>query len=391
MTHKAIMRRMRMAKINIKGAIVSDDDKWIYDYFGLNSTCPADIHAAISEAAGADLDVEINSGGGDVIAGNEIYTALRMYKGNVTCMIVGMAASAASYIATARKCVITPVGLYMIHNASGSASGDYHVLDKGSEILQTVNKAITAAYAEKTSMSQEKILELMDKETWLTADEAVAYGFVDSIIENQENRTANQTIGFFNGKNPMVIYNSTQILDRETIERTREMLRLSDNGRNTTPEHIAADSVLIKNMKAEGKEEMDKAQNSNISTVEELVANYPDLVQQIRAAAVAEATNAENERLKAIDDIAAQISDEMVNEAKYGKNRMTAETLAFNAFRRNAVLANETFNSLKQDVKDSGTAGVGSDANAGMADGDSKLNSDDKVQNLANMLKRKQR
>ena len=390
MTHKAIMRRMRMAKINIKGAIVSDDDKWIYDYFGLNSTCPADIHAAISEAAGADLDVEINSGGGDVIAGNEIYTALRMYKGNVTCMIVGMAASAASYIATARKCVITPVGLYMIHNASGSASGDYHALDKGSEILQTVNKAITAAYAEKTSMSHEKILELMDKETWLTADEAVAYGFVDSIIENQENRTANQTIGFFNGK--IAIYNSTQILDRETIEKTRKMLLSpSDKVKNATSEQVVSDSVLIKNKKAEGKEEMDKAQNSNISTVEELEANYPDLVQQIRAAAVAEAANAENERLKAIDDIAAQISDEMVNEAKYGKNRMTAETLAFNAFRRNAVLANETFNSLKQDVKDSGTAGVGSDANAGMADGESKLNSDDKVQNLANMLKRKQR
>jgi len=169
------------------------------------------------------------------------------------------------------------------------------------------------------------------------------------------------------------------------------LLSPSDKVKNATSEQVVSDSVLIKNKKAEGKEEMDKAQNSNISTVEELEANYPDLVQQIRAAAVAEAANAENERLKAIDDIAAQISDEMVNEAKYGKNRMTAETLAFNAFRRNAVLANETFNSLKQDVKDSGTAGVGSDANAGMADGESKLNSDDKVQNLANMLKRKQR
>jgi len=379
-----------MAKVSIKGAIVANDDKWIYDYFGMNATCPADIHNAIKEAAGADLEVEINSGGGDVIAGNEIYTALRMYKGNVTCIIVGMAASAASYIATARKCMMTPVGLYMIHNASGSASGDYHALDKGSEILQTVNKAITAAYVEKTSMSQEKILELMDKETWLTADEAVAYGFVDSIIENQENKTANQTIGFFNEKNLIAVYNSTQILDRETIEKTRKMLLSpSDKVKNATSEQVVSDSVLINKKKAEVKKEMDETENRNISTVDELVANYPELVQQIRAAAATDATKAENERLRAIDDIAAQIPSEMVNEAKYGANRITAEELAFNAFKKNVAMAGEAFSNLRHDVAESGTATVASSANSGMADDQSKLDSKDKVKNLANLLQRK--
>lgn len=379
-----------MAKVSIKGAIVANDDKWIYDYFGMNATCPADIHNAIKEAAGADLEVEINSGGGDVIAGNEIYTAFRMYKGNVTCIIVGMAASAASYIATARKCMMTPVGLYMIHNASGSASGDYHALDKGSEILQTVNKAITAAYVEKTSMSQEKILELMDKETWLTADEAVAYGFVDSIIENQENKTANQTIGFFNGKNPIAVYNSTQILDRETIEKTRKMLLSpSDKVKNATSEQVVSDSVLINKKKAEVKKEMDETENRNISTVDELVANYPEFVQQIRAAAATDATKAENERLRAIDDIAAQIPSEMVNEAKYGANRITAEALAFNAFKKNVAMAGEAFSNLRHDVAESGTATVASSANSGMADDQSKLDSKDKVKNLANLLQRK--
>ena len=379
-----------MAKVSIKGAIVANDDKWIYDYFGMNATCPADIHNAIKEAAGADLEVEINSGGGDVIAGNEIYTALRMYKGNVTCIIVGMAASAASYIATARKCMMTPVGLYMIHNASGSASGDYHALDKGSEILQTVNKAITAAYVEKTSMSQEKILELMDKETWLTADEAVAYGFVDSIIENQENKTANQTIGFFNEKNLIAVYNSTQILDRETIEKTRKMLLSpSDKVKNATSEQVVSDSVLINKKKAEVKKEMDETENRNNSTVDELVANYPELVQQIRAAAATDATKAENERLRAIDDIAAQIPSEMVNEAKYGANRITAEELAFNAFKKNVAMSGEAFSNLRHDVAESGTATVASSANSGMADDQSKLDSKDKVKNLANLLQRK--
>lgn len=377
-----------MAKVNIKGAIVADDDKWIYDYFGMNATCPADIHSALKEAAGADIEVEINSGGGDVIAGNEIYTALRMYKGNVTCMIVGMAASAASYIATARKCVMTPVGLYMIHNASGSARGDYHALDKGSEILQIVNKAITAAYAEKTSMKQEQLLELMDKETWLTAEEAVAYGFVDSIIENEENRTANQTIGFFNGKNPIAIYNSTTILDRETIERTRKMLNPSDIIKNTTPEQTAMESVLINNSeKTEEKTEMSN-EAKNILTVAELEASYPELIRQIRDTAAADAAKAENERLKGIDDIAPQIAPDMVADAKYGENKVSAETLAFNAFKRNAVLADNAFANLKNDVSDSGTEAVGASANAGLAE-ESELDSSAKVNNLAGILKKK--
>lgn len=384
-----------MAKISIRGAIVADDDKWIYDWFGMNATSPSDIHKAINEAAGEDLEVEINSGGGDVIAGNEIYTALRMYKGNVTNIIVGMAASAASYIAASRKCIMTPVGLYMIHNASGSASGDYHALDKGSEILQTVNKAITAAYMEKTSMTQEELLALMDKETWLTADEAVSYGFVDSLIENQEyTQTANQGIGFFNGKNPIAIYNSTQILDRETIEKTREMLLKSpESFKNTTTGNgipATPESVLIniqENKKEEGKE-MGETSNKTISTVEDLAANYPDLVQQIRNAAASEAAKAENERLKAIDDIAAQISDELVNEAKYGDKRITAETLALEAFKRNGIMARDTFDSMKKDAKESGAEDVSASGNSGYAD-DSQEDREAKVKNLADKLKRK--
>ena len=78
-----------MAKIGVKGTIVADDDKWIYEYFGIAATCPKDIHAAIVDANGEDLDVEINSGGGDVVAGNEIYTALRMYRGKVNIIISG--------------------------------------------------------------------------------------------------------------------------------------------------------------------------------------------------------------------------------------------------------------------------------------------------------------
>lgn len=359
-----------MAKIAIKGTIVSDSDKWVYDWLGISATCPLDVHNIINDANGEDLEVEINSGGGDVIAGNEIYTALRRYKGNVNIIISGMAASAASYIAMARHCEMTPVGIFMIHNASGSAKGDYRAMDKESEILQTVNKAIAAAYMEKTQMSQEDLLNLMDSESWMTAEETLERGFIDGILENQEYaaQTTNREVGFFNGKKSVALYNAATILDRDTIDKAKEMLL---KGENITPADAvptSAESVLNNKIKKE-VDEMEGTQE-NISTVEELTAKYPALVQQIKDSAALSATNAENERLKAIDSIAGQISEAMVNEAKYGMERMTAETLALEAFKRNGIMAKEALNNLKADIADSGAENVGTTGNAGYA-GDS--------------------
>lgn len=384
-----------MAKADIKGTIVSDDDKWIYDWFGIQATCPADIHQAIADAAGEELEVEINSGGGDVLAGNEIYTALRMYRGKVTCIIVGMAASAASYIASARKCVITPVGLYMIHNASGGAMGDYHAMDKESEVLQTVNRAITAAYMEKTSLGQEELLGLMDRETWLTAEQAVEYGFVDSIIKSQEDAGQDdRTIGLLDGKSPVAIYNSTQILGRETIEKARAMLRnpSADEG-NTTPESgmpAHPESVLINENDKERQEEGKMADmQEQVTNVQELTAKYPDLVQKIRAEASAEAAEAENGRLKAIDEISGQISSEMVASAKYGEKRMTAPDLALEAFKQNGIMAQAALSDMKDDIAESGSGKVGADANAGFADDSGDADRKTKISNLSGKLRRK--
>ena len=78
----------------------------------------------------------------------------------------------------------------------------------------------------------------------------------------------------------------------------------------------------------------------------------------------------------------------MVADAKYGENKVSAETLAFNAFKRNAVLADNAFANLKNDVSDSGTEAVGASANAGIAE-EPVLDSTAKVSNLAGILKKK--
>ena len=171
-----------MRKIEVKGTIVGNADKWIYEWFGMDATCPKDVNAAISEANGEPLLVEINSGGGDVFAGSEIYTALKAYAGTVEINIVGLAASAASVIAQAGHSRISPTALFMVHNVSGSAAGDFHDMQQEAEILQTANKAVAAAYLEKTGKIMEELLGIMDAETWMDAQKAVEYGFVDEVM-----------------------------------------------------------------------------------------------------------------------------------------------------------------------------------------------------------------
>lgn len=174
-------------RINIAGTIVLNDYKEFYDSFGIECTSPSDVIEALP-TSGEDVVIEINSYGGYVDAGNQIYTELLKYKGNVVVDVI-MAGSAASIIAMAGDTVrMLPVGQIMIHNVSSATSGDYRDMDKMSEILQTSNSALANAYVQKTNLSKNEVLELMDVETWLDADDAVTYGFADEVLAvNEEN------------------------------------------------------------------------------------------------------------------------------------------------------------------------------------------------------------
>lgn len=170
-------------KVKIKGPIISNSDAWIYEWFGIEATSPSMVDKAIEKANGEDLEVEINSGGGSVFAGSEIYTALKSYKGNVTIKIVGLAASAASVIAMAgKKVTMSPTAQMMIHNVSSCAEGDYREMEHTAEILKNANNTIANAYRLKTGKEQDELLSLMNKETWMTAQKAKELGFIDEVM-----------------------------------------------------------------------------------------------------------------------------------------------------------------------------------------------------------------
>src|SRR5690554_6323806 len=130
-------------KINIKGPIIQSSHQWIYDWLGMEATSPKSVSDLIEQANGEDLEVEINSGGGSVFAGSEIYTALKSYNGNVTVKIVGLAASAASVIAMAgKKIMMSPTAQMMIHNVSSYSAGDHNDMEHTAEILKNADKTI---------------------------------------------------------------------------------------------------------------------------------------------------------------------------------------------------------------------------------------------------------
>ena len=172
-------------RIDVRGTIIPNDDQWIYDWFEIEATSPKIVNDAIANANGDRLDVYINSGGGDVFSGSEIYSALREYSGTVKIHVVGIAASAASVIACAAECEMSPTAQMMVHNVSSCTNGDYHDMDKMSEILQKTNETIAAAYVAKSGMSKQEALDLMDKETWLSAEDALKLGLVDEISGNK--------------------------------------------------------------------------------------------------------------------------------------------------------------------------------------------------------------
>lgn len=170
-----------MSRIDIKGDIVVNEYQEFYDWFGWECTCPKSVQEIIDATPENEtIDVYINSPGGHVTAGQEIYSLLRQDK-RTRIHIQGMACSSASIIAMAGHSDMSPVAMLMVHNVSGGASGDFHEMEKAQRELKSMNEALAGAYAEKTGMDMQKLLQLMDRETWLTANQCIEMGFVDEI------------------------------------------------------------------------------------------------------------------------------------------------------------------------------------------------------------------
>lgn len=169
-------------RINVKGPIIPNSYKWFYDWLEMDCTCPRDVENVLNEAKGESVEVHINSPGGIIDAGSEIYTMLRAYSGEVKIYVVGEACSAASVVAMAGYCEMSPTALMMVHCVWTGAVGNHTALEHAAEVLRTADESIAAAYTAKTGMTKEEVIAMMEHETWLTAEQAKEKGLIDAVM-----------------------------------------------------------------------------------------------------------------------------------------------------------------------------------------------------------------
>lgn len=174
-------------RIKLRGPLVSNNQQEAYDWFGMEAVSAKSISNALPDD-GSDIVLEVNSNGGLVTVGSDIYTMLKQYPGNVTAEVTGMAASAASVaIMAADTVVISPTAQMMIHKAVlGCVSGNSDDLDKASNALKASDQGIVNAYVAKTGKSEDEVMELMRSETYMSAQKAVELGFADEIMTFEE-------------------------------------------------------------------------------------------------------------------------------------------------------------------------------------------------------------
>lgn len=164
--------------IHINGAI--GESMWSYGYTS------NEMQYQLKQANGKDVNVYINSGGGDVFEGIAIHNMLAQYEGKVTGIVTGLAGSSASVILMGCEAIQMGANtMIMIHRASTMVYGNADTMDETSKLLKQVDKSVTTSYKGKFKGTDEELDLLLigsgGDGTWFTADEAIENGFADSI------------------------------------------------------------------------------------------------------------------------------------------------------------------------------------------------------------------
>lgn len=259
------------------------------------------------------LNVYINSNGGDVFAGQAIHSQLKRHTARVVVHIDGLAASIASVVAMAGDEVIMPSNaMMMIHNpATWAGWSDARELRELAEVLDNVRKSLIAAYRDKTGLSDEEIIQLMDDETWFTAEEAVEKGFADRVEQAQKVAAA--------------LRGDTLIV----AGREFDIGRFSRFPR----ERIAA--VVQAPPEAPQK----KGVTSTVElTPETLKRDHVAVYEAVRAEGYQAGIQAERARMQAIDEIALAGAEGIVQKARY-ETGATAEQVALEIVKAEKVKA----------------------------------------------------
>ena len=293
------------------------------------------------------LNIRVNSLGGDVTAALTIHNRLRELADSgteISCVVDGIAMSAGSMImCAADKITASSSALIMIHKCLAWRF-DYMNADelrKLAEEQDEYDKAIAACYVRKTGKSEEEILSLMAKETYMTSAEAKSLGFIDEISGGKS-----VDIAACADKRSLIVSGMMFDLMGAPLPENLKTVALPDTGVTDT-KNTEGGRIMATNF-----DELLKENPALAAAVEK------ELTAKANAAAKTDtekAVEAERTRLAEIDKIAGQCSAEQVEEAKYGKKACTAQELAYRMLLENAEKGKMYLDNLSADAKAANT------------------------------------
>lgn len=363
-------------RIKLTGPVMDNNSASLYRRWGFDDVCcPNDLRDALRNCGENEkLELEINSGGGSVYQGFEMYSILRAHKGETVAEVQGIAGSAMSVVAAGCKTVLmSPVGNLMIHRASTRAGGNSGVMKQAKQMLDTIDESILNAYVGKAGdkCSRERFRAMMERETFMTAKEAVDCGLADGVLENGGS-----------GADPALAVASAYpwacTLGLPSVE---DLLRLEQAANpgltgEESPHHAASGGVVLPPL-TRGAEEVGHDKNGrreqnmdfeNIKTAEDLKKAFPELAKQledaaakttaeiaVKAAAEA-ATAAERERIAGIDALAVPGFEDIIAKAK-AEGRTPGET-AMQIIAAQKTQGLTWLSKVEQDVQGSGVNNV---------------------------------
>lgn len=142
---------------------------------------------ALEAARGEDITVTMDSIGGDVWAGLQMHNALVQYPGRTTIHIVGTAASMASAVAMAGDMIIIePEARMMLHSPSAATKGDAASIRRIANLLESIETTMAAIYATRSDRPVAVVEDMLRRETWLSAGDAVAAGLADAVSGTEQ-------------------------------------------------------------------------------------------------------------------------------------------------------------------------------------------------------------
>ena len=323
-----------MKTINIKGDIVDNDWGRIYEWIGWDYMSPKKMENELKLADGDGVVFLIHSGGGSVFDGYDIFNAIKDYKGKTTAKIVGLAASAASFIAmAANKVQACALSQMMIHRAANGNQGNAPSHHANGDFLEGVDRTIVKAYTMRNGKTDEEMIELMDKTTWLTPTQALENGIVDEIV--------NDTV-----EKPLIINaledSKQTIMSKLFKVDNMDELKMLLNKQMKLGQGVVNSAI---DNKIPNKEERKM-------TVDQFKSENADLYNEI----VKSAREDERNRINAINALVGKAPKDLIEKGIV--ENQTAEQVALAAIMAQPIINQQAAAAIKEDAEESGVNNV---------------------------------